>query len=680
MHLLAWITALIFVAINFLPFSLSDPRISEARFLCSLERPPANASASYIPLFVSGMEVLSQRVTANEWGSYAVNSTNTSIYTLAQCHADLSRDDCLQCYAASRTRLPRCLPAAGGRIFLDGCFLRYDSYAFFNESVDPDSDAVNCNSTAPNSTLPEAEFRRRVVEVIDNVTAGAGRFAAVGIGGAFGLAECWNTVGAEGCKACLAKANSEIRRCLPSSEGRALNAGCYLRYSTQKFFSNQSDASNRDSGVSRRGVIVAIAFSVVAFCMLCLFGGHAAYRRWNRRKQERYNLGKISYSYNKSSLNYKYETLEKATDYFDPSRKLGQGGAGSVYRGTLPDGKTVAVKRLFFSTRQWVDEFFNEVNLISGIEHKNLVKLLGCSIEGPESLLVYEYVPNQSLEVCLFDKNRAKILNWKERYNVVVGTAEGIAFLHGGTEFRIIHRDIKSSNVLLDENLDAKIADFGLARNFAADKTHLSTGIAGTLGYMAPEYIVKGQLTEKADVYSYGVLVLEIVCGRKNNAFVEDSGSLLQTVISPPVVIIFITLFHLVHFHKHRFVQVWKLFKTDRLAESVDPSLEGDFPPTEASKVLKIGLLCAQASMAQRPSMADVVRMLTDENCEIPEPKQPPFLNTSALSGSTTRSSYSNSFTSNPMTRPETSYPTTESFSIQSSEGRQSTSEETRLK
>ena len=117
---------------------------------------------------------------------------------------------------------------------------------------------------------------------------------------------------------------------------------------------------------------------------------------------ERYNLGKISYSYHKSSLNFKYETLEKATDYFDPMRKLGQGGAGSVYRGTLPNGTTVAVKRLFFSTRQWVDEFFNEVNLISGIEHKNLVKLIGCSIEGPESLLVYEYVPNQSLEVCLF--------------------------------------------------------------------------------------------------------------------------------------------------------------------------------------------------------------------------------------------------------------------------------------
>ncbi|KAH6830478.1 cysteine-rich RLK protein 42 [Perilla frutescens var. hirtella] len=654
---LPWITALIFFTAHFLPLSLSDPRISEAALFCGRERPPPNASASYIPLFVSGMETLSQRVTANDWGNYAVNSTNISIYSLAQCHGDLSHDDCLQCYAASRTRLPRCLPAIGGRIFLDGCFLRYDSYAFFNESVDPAWDAVNCNSTAANTTLPEAEFRRNVVELIDNLTVVAvadGRFAVEGGKGVFGLAECWNTVNKEGCRACLAKANREIRSCLPSSEGRALNAGCYLRYSTQKFYSNHTDVSNQNSGVSRRGVIIAISLSVVAFCMLCLFGGHAAYRRWKRQKQERDNLGRISYSYNKSSLNFKYETLEKATNYFDSLRKLGQGGAGSVYRGTLPNGKTVAVKRLFFSTRQWVDEFFNEVNLISGIEHKNLVKLLGCSIEGPESLLVYEFVPNQSLEACLFDRNRTKILNWKERYNIVVGTAEGIAYLHGGSEFRIIHRDIKSSNVLLDENFNAKIADFGLARDFAADKTHLSTGIAGTLGYMAPEYIVKGQLTEKADVYSFGVLVLEIVCGRKNNAFVEDSGSLLQTV--------------------------WKLFKTDRLTESVDPSLKGDFPPTEVSKVLKIGLLCAQASVAQRPSMVDVVRMLTDGNCEIPEPKQPPFLNTNALSASTTRSTYSNnSFTSNPMTRPETSYPSTESFSIQSSEGQQPRNEEIRL-
>ncbi|PIN21832.1 Serine/threonine protein kinase [Handroanthus impetiginosus] len=641
--ILQWIMILTFFMIHIFPLALSDPRISEAGLFCGLPQ----STSSHLPVFVKVMEVISQRVTASKWGNYAINSTNASVYGLAQCYGDLSHDDCLQCYAASRTRLPRCLPAFGGRIFLDGCFLRYDNYGFFNESVDAALDKVNCNSSLGAASGVDLDFRKNVEELIDNVTARAvvnGGYAVMGNKGVFGLAECWNTVSTEGCRACLAKANREIRECLPSSEGRALNAGCYMRYSTVKFFSNQSQEINHNSGLSKTGATLAISLSVVAFCMLSLFAGHAAYGRWKKRKQARNNLGQISYSYNKSNLNFKYETLEKATNYFHPSRKVGQGGAGSVYRGTLPNGKTVAVKRLFFSTRQWVDEFFNEVNLISGIEHKNLVKLLGCSIEGPESLLVYEFVPNKSLEQYLFDKNKIKILNWDERHNIIIGTAEGIAFLHGGCKYRIIHRDIKCSNVLLDENLYPKIADFGLARCFAADKTHLSTGIAGTLGYMAPEYLVKGQLTEKADVYSFGVLVLELVCARKNNAFDDDSVSLLQTV--------------------------WKLYKTDRLSESVDPNLEGDFPEPEASKVLRIGLLCAQASVAQRPSMVEVVRMLTEENCEIPEPNQPPFLNTNALSGGSTRSSYSmNSSSSNVVTKPEPSYASTESFSIQSSDG-----------
>ncbi|PIN21831.1 Serine/threonine protein kinase [Handroanthus impetiginosus] len=652
---LPWITILIFSMIHMFPLSLSDPRISQAGFLCGSPS-PASANPGFIPLFTRGMEVLSQRLTDHDWGNSAVNSTNTSIYSLAQCYGDLSHNDCLQCYAASRTILPRCLPAVSGRIFLDGCFLRYDSYRFFNESVDPALDRVNCNTSLGVATGADLGFENNVAALVDNVTARAvvnQGYAVMGDRGVFGLAECWNTLSTEGCRQCLAEANTEVRRCLPGREGRALNTGCYLRYSTVKFFSNQSREANNDSGISRTGLTLAISLPVVAFCMLSLFAGYAIYRRWKKRKQERNNLGHIQYSYNKSNLNFKYETLEKATNYFDSARKVGQGGAGSVYRGTLPDGKTVAVKRLFFSTRQWVDEFFNEVNLISGVEHKNLVKLLGCSIEGPESLLVYEFVPNKSIEQYIFDKNKDRVLNWKERYNIIVGTAEGIAFLHGGSKYRIIHRDIKCSNILLDENFEPKIADFGLARCFAADKTHLSTGIAGTLGYMAPEYLVKGQLTEKADVYSFGVLVLEIVCGRKNNAFVEDSGSLLQTV--------------------------WKLYKTDRLSESVDSNLKGDFPEPEASKVLIIGLLCAQASVAQRPSMVEVVRMLTEENYEIPEPNQPPFLNTTAISGGSTRSSYSmNSSASNVVTKPEPSYASTESFSIQSSDG-QPRSEEVRL-
>ncbi|CAA0828527.1 Cysteine-rich receptor-like protein kinase 42 [Striga hermonthica] len=613
-----WIPFFILLAARFLPSGMPDPRISVAAFNCSQSRAPTNGS--YVPLFTSAMEGLGQRVMADEWGEYIANSTSIPIYTFFQCHGDLTRDDCLQCYAATRTSIPRCVPAVSGRIFLDGCFLRYDRYEFYNQSVDAALDRVNCNTTLGAASGVDLEFERNVRALIDNLTASAVEnegYAVRDSRRVFGLAECWNTG-------------------RPGYERRLLLE--------VRFFLNSTDGAESDSGVSGAGLILAITLPVVAFTMLCVFGNYAVYSRWRKRKQERENLGKISYSYNRSNLNFKYETLEKATNYFDLSRKLGQGGAGSVYKGTLPNGKTVAVKRLFFSTRQWVDEFFNEVNLISGIEHKNLVKLLGCSIEGPESLLVYEFVPNRSLEEHLFDTSKSRTLSWKERYNIIVGTAEGIAFLHGGCEHRIIHRDIKSSNILLDENFEPKIADFGLARGFAADKTHLSTGIAGTLGYMAPEYLVKGQLTEKADVYSYGVLVLEIVCSRKNNAFMEGSGSLLQAV--------------------------WNHFKTDRLPEAVDPCLKGEFPAMEASKALKIGLLCAQASVTERPSMAEVVQMLTNENYEIPEPKQPPFLQTHPFSTSSTgSSSYSiNSLNSNVMRKYEASYRSTESSSIQSSD------------
>ncbi|CAN4079215.1 unnamed protein product [Withania somnifera] len=569
--LLIWVVILL---VYFALICKADPRISEAGLVCGTNR---TSPGIIIPQFVKLMEVVSQRVTDHNWGNHGVNSPNISIYALANCYQDLPDQDCLLCYAASRTRLPRCLPGQSGRIYLDGCFLRYDHYNFFNETTDSALDKVNCSSSIGMANGQElATLNASAGNLIAKLTGKAvanGGYAAVHLNGVYGLAQCWKTVSIRGCRECLDKASRDIKGCLPSRDARALIAGCYLRYSTHNFFNDPSEGT---SG-------------------------------------QRINLGNISSSYNKSSLNFKYENLEKATNYFDSSTKVGQGGNGSVYKGTLPNGNAIAVKRLFFNTRQWVDEFFNEVNLIHGIEHKNLVKLLGCSIEGPESLLVYEFVINKSLDQYLFDKNRIKILSWEERFHIIVGTAEGIDFLHGGSEIRIIHRDIKSSNVLLDENLEAKIADFGLARCFAADKSHLSTGIAGTLGYMAPEYLVKGQLTEKADVYSYGVLVLEIVCGRKSIAFAEDSCSLLETV--------------------------WKLYTINQLTESVDPLLKGNFPPKEASKVLKVGLLCTQASVALRPSMSEVVQMITCKDYQIPEPCQPPFLNSSLLAGGSIKSS-----------------------------------------
>ncbi|KAF3966355.1 hypothetical protein CMV_009527 [Castanea mollissima] len=603
----------VFFFFSLISLSLSDPRISQSGLYCGTVK--SLPLTNFIPTFVKEMESLSQLVNTYHWGTNFVNST-PPMYGLAQCFQDLSHTDCLLCYAASRTKLPRCLPSISARIYLDGCLLRYDNYSFYEEATNPLIDTVNCSSKygVEVDEVSKVEFVKNVGVLIENVTkaaVGNKGFAVAEVKGVYALAQCLKTVGSNGCRECLEKAGKAvISQCLPGREGRGLNAGCYLRYSTEKFYYDNGEAQN-GHGFSRTGAIVAIVLAAVAFLMLFLFAAYAGYARLLKIKEERNNIGQISTSIDRASLNFKYETLEKATDYFNPSRKIGQGGAGSVYKGTLPNGKIVA--------------------------------LLGCSIEGPESLLVYEYVPNRSLDQFIFDKNKVQILNWRQRFDIIVGTAEGLAYLHGGAKVRIIHRDIKSSNVLLDENLTPKIADFGLARCFAADQSHLSTGIAGTLGYMAPEYLVRGQLTEKVDVFSFGVLVLEIVCGRRNNSFIEDSSSLLQTV--------------------------WKLYKTNKLVEAVDPCLRDKFPGKEASDVLQIGLLCTQASVALRPSMEEVVQMLTSKDCEIPIPNQPPFLSTNALGSDSSLKSYSmDSLVLNAARKLEASYTSTESSSRDSSD------------
>ncbi|PWA57665.1 cysteine-rich receptor-like protein kinase 2 [Artemisia annua] len=187
-------------------------------------------------------------------------------------------------------------------------------------------------------------------------------------------------------------------------------------------------------------------------------------------------------SFGPSNLNFKYSMIEKATSSFDEANMLGQGGFGIVYKGVLPDGKEIVVKRLFFNHRHRARDFYNEVNIISSVDHKNLVKLVGFSCLGPESILLYEYLPNRSLDHFIFDATRGKELDWAKRYDIILGIAEGLSYLHENSKTRIIHKDIKAANVLLDSRLRAKIADFGVARSYQQDKNHIiSTGIAGTL-------------------------------------------------------------------------------------------------------------------------------------------------------------------------------------------------------
>ncbi|WCJ43325.1 Leucine-rich repeat transmembrane protein kinase [Euphorbia peplus] len=279
--------------------------------------------------------------------------------------------------------------------------------------------------------------------------------------------------------------------------------------------------------------------------------------------------------------------IKRATNNFDPTFKIGEGGFGPVYKGVLSDGIVIAVKQLSSKSKQGNREFVNEIGMISALQHPNLVKLYGCCIEGNQLLLVYEYLENNSLARALFGGEEHRIkLDWQRRKKIVLGIAKGLAYLHEESRLKIVHRDIKATNVLLDKDLNAKISDFGLAKLDEEENTHISTRIAGTIGYMAPEYAMRGYLTDKADVYSFGVVLLEIVSGKSNTNYRP----------------------------KDEFVYLldwaYVLQEQGNLLELVDPLLESNFSKKEAKRILSLALLCTNPSPTLRPSMSSVVSMV----------------------------------------------------------------------
>ncbi|XP_022718013.1 G-type lectin S-receptor-like serine/threonine-protein kinase At4g27290 isoform X2 [Durio zibethinus] len=418
-----------------------------------------------------------------------------------------------------------------------------------------------------------------------------------------GLKEC-RAICLQNCS-CMAYANTDIRG---KGSGCAIWFGdlidmkqfaggqdLYIRMSSSE--AEPTDETQMKIAVS---VITSTVIFIVGLLLVCYY-----ICRSHRSTQENHGVNTRSNEGQKEDIElhlFDLATIVNATKDFTSYNKLGEGGFGPVYKGTLEDGQEIAVKRLSKRSRQGSKEFKNEVALVAKLQHRNLVKLLGCCIQGEERILVYEFMPNRSLNSFIFDSTRHKLLNWPKRFHIINGVARGLVYLHQDSRLRIIHRDLKTSNVLLDSEMNPKISDFGLAKTFGGDQAEGSTNrVVGTYGYMAPEYAMDGQFSVKSDVFSFGILVLEIISGKKNTGF-----------------------YHPIH-DLNLIGQAWRLWKIGKPLELIDSFLQESCSPSEVVRCIHIALLCVQQRPEDRPSMSSVVLMLGGETALV-KPKEPGFL------------------------------------------------------
>ena len=277
------------------------------------------------------------------------------------------------------------------------------------------------------------------------------------------------------------------------------------------------------------------------------------------------------------------EELQRATDNYNKSKFLGQGGYGTVYKGMLPDGNIVAVKKSKGIDKSQIEQFINEVVILSQINHRNIVKLLGCCLETEYPLLVYEFIPNGTLSQHIhWQKDLELSLSWENRIRIACEVAGAVAYMHGAASIPILHRDIKSSNILLDDKYAAKVSDFGTSRAVPDDKTHLTTEVKGTLGYLDPEYFQSSQFTDKSDVYSFGVVLVELLTGKKPISFVRDEEE--RNLVS--------------HFIA--------LTKEDRLHQILQPQVAREASRKDIHAIANLAMRCLRLNGKKRPSMKEV--------------------------------------------------------------------------
>ncbi|KAH6812902.1 hypothetical protein C2S51_021920 [Perilla frutescens var. frutescens] len=568
-----------------------------------------------------------------DFGFYAssVGQNPNSANGLALCRADRTLEQCRACVdSATRELLLSCPNQRQAVIWYEYCTLRYSDDPIISPQTTDQTYMLYNTQNVSNGD----QFKEDRARLLDDLTAQAANGSSdlkVGAGTRnlsnsefstiYGLLQCVPELSSEDCRSCLSRSALSLRGYV--SQGfRVLGPNCNIRYELTGFYNGTrlrelrvplltsppppagSNDNNTRPGKKDDNTTKVVLIIVVPVGVTLIFAACAVIFMRKKMKKRAYEITEIADDISTvESLQYDFSRIRAATSDFDDANKLGQGGFGAVYKGRLQTGEEIAVKRLSKDSGQGNVEFKNEVLLVAKLQHRNLVRLLGFSMEGTERVLVYEFVQNASLDQFIFDPIKRSELDWDKRYKIIGGIAKGLLYLHEDSRLKIIHRDLKASNVLLDGDMVPKIADFGMARLFKPDETQGNTSkIVGTYGYMSPEYAMHGQFSIKSDVFSFGVLVLEIVSGQRNVCI--QNGENVEDLLT----------------------LTWKNWREGTAANMIDPVLRnGSGSTRDMLRCIHMGLLCVQENAANRPTMASVTIMLSSSTMTLPVPSEPAF-------------------------------------------------------
>ncbi|KAM1295727.1 hypothetical protein ACFX2H_015483 [Malus domestica] len=599
---------------------LSFPTSTEADYLAQLC--PNTATFTPNSTFESNLNRLLSTLSSNanhSTGFYnaTVQTTNNAVYGLFLCRGDVvGTDACETCVATPK----RCSLKKQVVIWYDDCMLRYSNELFFSTAPELTPLYMWDMDNATDQTRFNQVVEASMNEVATKAAYDADKFATKeenvsDLIPLYSLGQCTQDLSATACDQCFRVAIAEWRICCSGKLAvRLLHPSCNVRYAIYPFYAQNATAPEPAPGAppplpkgkSKIPTVTVVAIVVpISVSVLLIVVGYCCITRRARKKYNQTAADEPSGDNDITtvgSLLFDFAAIQAVTSNFSDDHKLGEGGFGKVYKGVLSNGQEVAVKRLSRNSDQGTEEFKNEMVLVAKLQHRNLVRLLGFCLEGQEKILIYEFVLNKSLDCFLFDPEKQRQLDWSRRYKIISGIARGIMYLHEDSRLRIIHRDLKASNILLDGEMHPKISDFGMARIFGVDQTQANTNrIVGTFGYMSPEYVRHGHFSVKSDLYSFGVLVLEIISGKKNSRFFQTDVA--EDLIS----------------------HAWKLWRDGEPLELLDPCLRDSYSRTEVIRCIHIGLLCVQEDPADRPTMQSVVLMLSSYSLTLPSPQQPAF-------------------------------------------------------